>query len=92
MSGVLNDNKDVFKIALKQVFGNFNVNFCKNEGFLTSIPCIPILEYSQLNTCTLHVVISTLCLNFVIHNSHKLIRMIIVIYTVLSCVKSLSLF
>ena len=31
------------------MFNNFNVNLPKNEGFLTSIPCIPILEYSQSN-------------------------------------------
>ena len=31
------------------MFDNFNVNRRKNEGFLTSIPCIPILEDGQLN-------------------------------------------
>ena len=31
------------------MFDNINVNLCKNEGFLTSIPCIPIPEYGQLN-------------------------------------------
>ena len=29
------------------MFDDFNVNRRKNEGFLTSIPCIPILEYGQ---------------------------------------------
>ena len=29
------------------MFDNFNVNLRKNEGFPTSIPCIPIPEYSQ---------------------------------------------
>ena len=43
------DNKDMFKIAFKQVFDNFNVNLRKNEGFLTSIPRIPISEYGQSN-------------------------------------------
>ena len=28
---------------------NFNVNLCKNEGFLTYIPGIPILEHGQSN-------------------------------------------
>ena len=28
---------------------NFNVNLRKSEGFLTSIPCIPISEYGQSN-------------------------------------------
>ena len=28
---------------------NFNVNLRKNEGLLTCIPCIPILEYGQSN-------------------------------------------
>ena len=32
----------MFKIAIEQVFDNFNVNLRNNEGFLTSIPCIPI--------------------------------------------------
>ena len=31
------------------MFDNINVNPCKNEGFLTSIPCIPIPEYGQSN-------------------------------------------
>ena len=31
------------------MFDNFNVNLRKNEGFLTSIPCIPIPEYGQSN-------------------------------------------
>ena len=31
------------------MFDNINVNPRKNEGFLTSIPCIPIPEYGQLN-------------------------------------------
>ena len=31
------------------MFDNFNVNLRKNEGFLTSIPCIPIAEYGQSN-------------------------------------------
>ena len=39
----------MFKIAFKQVFDNFNVNLRKNEGFLTSIPRIPISEYGQSN-------------------------------------------
>ena len=30
------------------MFNNFYVNLRKNEGFLTSIPCIPIPEYGQL--------------------------------------------
>ena len=38
----------MFRIAFQQVFDNFNVNLRKNEGFLTSIPCIPIPEYGQL--------------------------------------------
>ena len=39
----------MFKIAFEEVFDNFNVNLRKNEGFLTSIPCIPIPEYGQSN-------------------------------------------
>ena len=39
----------MFKIAFQQLFDNFNVNFRKNEGFLASIPCILIPEYSQSN-------------------------------------------
>ena len=39
----------MFKIALKQVFDNFNVNLRKNEGFLTSIPCFPIPKYGRSN-------------------------------------------
>ena len=39
----------MFKIAFQQVFDNFNVNFHKKEGFLTSIPCVPIPEYRQSN-------------------------------------------
>ena len=31
------------------MFDNFNVNFLKNKGLLTSIPCIPILEYGWSN-------------------------------------------
>ena len=31
------------------MFDNLNVNPRKNEGFLTSIPCIPIPEYGQSN-------------------------------------------
>ena len=31
------------------MFDNINVNPRKNEGFLTSIPCIPIPEYGQSN-------------------------------------------
>ena len=31
------------------MFDNFNVNLRKSEGFLTSIPTIPIPEYGQLN-------------------------------------------
>ena len=31
------------------MFDNINVNLRKNEGFLTSIPCIPIPEYGQSN-------------------------------------------
>ena len=31
------------------MFDSINVNFRKNEGFLTSIPCIPIPEYGQSN-------------------------------------------
>ena len=31
------------------MFDNFNVNLRKNEGFLTSIPCIPVAEYGQSN-------------------------------------------
>ena len=31
------------------MFDNINLNARKNEGFLTSIPCIPILEYGQSN-------------------------------------------
>ena len=36
------NNKDIFKIAFQQLFDNSNVNFRKNKGFLTSIPCILI--------------------------------------------------
>ena len=32
------------------MFDNVNVNPRKNEGFPTSIPCIPIPEYGQWNT------------------------------------------
>ena len=35
----------MFKITFYQVFYNFNVNLRKSEGFLTSIPFIPIPEY-----------------------------------------------
>ena len=49
MSGVSQDNKDMFKIAFQQVFNNFNVNLRKNERFLISSPCIRIPEYDQLN-------------------------------------------
>ena len=35
----------MFKIAFKQIFDKFNVNFRKNEGFLTHVPCVPIPEY-----------------------------------------------
>ena len=31
------------------MFDKFHVNLRKNEGFLTSIPCIPIPEYGQSN-------------------------------------------
>jgi len=31
------------------MFDNFNVYLCKNKGFLTYIPYIPILEYGQSN-------------------------------------------
>ena len=31
------------------MFDNINMNLRKNEGFLTSIPCIPIPEYGQSN-------------------------------------------
>ena len=31
------------------MFDNFNVNLRKNEGFPTSVPCIPIPEYCQSN-------------------------------------------
>ena len=31
------------------MFDNINMNLRKNEGFLTSIPCISILEYGQSN-------------------------------------------
>ena len=31
------------------MFDNFNVNLCKNKGFLTYIPYIPIPEYGQSN-------------------------------------------
>ena len=31
------------------MFDNINVNPHKNEGFPTSIPCIPISEYGQSN-------------------------------------------
>ena len=40
----------MFKIALWQEFDNYNKNLHKNEGFLTSILCIPIPEYGQSNT------------------------------------------
>ena len=43
------DNKDMFEIAFKKKFHNFNVNLRKNDGFLTSIPRIPIPEYGQSN-------------------------------------------
>ena len=43
------DNKAMFKIAFWQIFDNMNVNLRKNEGFLTSIPSIPIPEYGQSN-------------------------------------------
>ena len=42
-------NKDMFKIAFPHFFDKFSVNLRKNEGFLTSIPCILIPEYCQLN-------------------------------------------
>ena len=35
------------------MFDNVNVNLHKEEGFLTSIPCIPIPEYGQSNACLL---------------------------------------
>ena len=38
-----------YKTAFKQLFDNFNVNLRKNEGFETSIQCIPIPEYGQSN-------------------------------------------
>ena len=31
------------------MFDNINLNLRKNEGFPTSIPCIPIPEYVQSN-------------------------------------------
>ena len=31
------------------MFDNFNVNLCKNQGFLTYIPYIPIPEYGKSN-------------------------------------------
>ena len=31
------------------MFENFNVNLCKNKGFLTYIQYIPIPEYGQSN-------------------------------------------
>ena len=31
------------------MFGNFNANLRKNEGYLTYIPCIPIPEYGKSN-------------------------------------------
>ena len=31
------------------MFDNINVKLRKNEGFLSSIPCIPIPEYGQSN-------------------------------------------
>ena len=37
----------MLEIAFYQVFDNFNVNLRKNEGFVTSIACIPILEYGK---------------------------------------------
>ena len=39
----------MFKIAFYPMFDNFNVNFRKNKGFLTCIPCIPIPEYGESN-------------------------------------------
>ena len=39
----------MFKIALWQEFEHFNMNLRKNEGFLTSILCIPIPEIGQSN-------------------------------------------
>ena len=45
----------MFKIAFYQVFADFNVNLCKNEGFLTCIPYIPIPEYGQWNTPLIYV-------------------------------------
>ena len=37
------------------MFDNANVNPCTKKGFLTSIPCIPILAYGQSNAeCTLN--------------------------------------
>ena len=39
----------MLKKVFWQVFDNFNVNLRKNEGFLTSISCIPIPEYGQSN-------------------------------------------
>ena len=39
----------MFKIEFYQVFDNFIVSLRKNEGFLTSIPYIPIPEYGQSN-------------------------------------------
>ena len=43
------DNKAMFEIAFLQMFDNINMNRRKNQGFLTSIPYIPILEYGQSN-------------------------------------------
>ena len=46
----------MFKVAFQQVFDNFNVNHLKNEGFVTSIPCIPIPEYGQSNAPEISIV------------------------------------
>ena len=51
----------MFKIAFEEVFDNFNVNLRKNEGFLTSIPCIPIPEYAPLGTLNLLIIYCNIC-------------------------------
>ena len=43
------DNKNMFKIAFKQMFDNFNVNLRKNKGFLTYIPCHVFLFRNTVN-------------------------------------------
>ena len=57
------DNKNMFEIAFKQIFDNFNVNLRKNEGFLTYIPCHVFLfrntvSRSHLKTARWNVEIS----------------------------------